>query len=590
MFLTHLENLFSDINNRKPFLSVVTGDFNARSSSWWPNDINTSEGTNLFSRASSNGFSQLINEPTHIQTSSSSCLDLIFNDQPNLSINSGVHSSLHSNCHHQIVHSSFNLNIHYPTPYQWLTWDYKKADSTKIRQALESINWERLFHKKDLNAKVIALNETVLNVLQNYVPNKYISVDDKDPVWMNEIIKSKMKTKNKLFKQYILNGRFESDFILIENLVNELKDLISQTKTLYYENLAIKLNNPLLQAKTYWSILKSFYNDKKIPLIPPLLIDDTFITDTQAKANIFNNFFADQSTPLKNNSMLPTNQIFLTQARQGSLDFNEEEILEIIRNLNINKAHAHDEISIRMIKICDKSLLKPLIILFENSIKSSCYPDIWKKSNVIPAHKKNDKRLVNNYRPISLLPIFGKIFEKIIFNRIYNFFLKEELLNPNQSGFRPSDSCINQLLAITHEIFEAFDCNPTLGVRSVFLDISKAFDKVWHEGLLYKLRSMGISGDLYKLLENYLSGRLHRVVLNGQTSSWRPVLAGVPQGSILGPLLFLIYINDLPNELKSNAKLFADDTSLFNIVKDENESAHILNNILSLISKWAFNW
>ena len=590
MFLTHLENLFSDINNRKPFLSVVTGDFNARSSSWWPNDINTSEGTNLFSRASSNGFSQLINEPTHIQTSSSSCLDLIFNDQPNLSINSGVHSSLHSNCHHQIVHSSFNLNIHYPAPYQWLTWDYKKADSTKIRQALESINWERLFHKKDLNAKVIALNETVLNVLQNYVPNKYISVDDKDPVWMNEIIKSKMKTKNKLFKQYILNGRFESDFILIENLVNELKDLISQTKTLYYENLAIKLNNPLLQAKTYWSILKSFYNDKKIPLIPPLLIDDTFITDTQAKANIFNNFFADQSTPLKNNSMLPTNQIFLTQARQGSLDFNEEEILEIIRNLNINKAHAHDEISIRMIKICDKSLLKPLIILFENSIKSSCYPDIWKKSNGIPAHKKNDKRLVNNYRPISLLPIFGKIFENIIFNRIYNFFLKEELLNPNQSGFRPSDSCINQLLAITHEIFEAFDCNPTLGVRSVFLDISKAFDKVWHEGLLYKLRSMGISGDLYKLLENYLSGRLHRVVLNGQTSSWRPVLAGVPQGSILGPLLFLIYINDLPNELKSNAKLFADDTSLFNIVKDENESAHILNNNLSLISKWAFNW
>ena len=243
-----------------------------------------------------------------------------------------------------------------------------------------------------------------------------------------------------------------------------------------------------------------------------------------------------------------------------------------------------------MIKICDKSLLKPLIIIFENSIKSSCYPDIWKKSNIIPVHKKNDKRLVNNYRPISLLPIFGKIFEKIMFNRIYDFLLKEELLNPNQSGFRPSDSCINQLLAITHEIFEAFDCNPTLEVRSVFLDISKAFDKVWHEGLLYKLKSMGISGDFYKLLENYLSGRFQRVVLNGQSSSWRPVLAGVPQGSILGPLLFLIYINDLPNKLKSNAKLFADDTSLFTVVQDEIESANVLNDDLCSISKWAFNW
>ena len=164
--------------------------------------------------------------------------------------------------------------------------------------------------------------------------------------------------------------------------------------------------------------------------------------------------------------------------------------------------------------------------------------------------------------------------------------LQEESLNPNQSGFRPSNSCVNQLIAITHEILKAFDCNPSLEVRSVFLDISKAFDKVWHEGLLYKLRSMGISGELYNLLEIYLSDRFQRVY--GQASSWRPVLAGVPQGSILAPLLFLIYINDLPNESKSNAKLFADDTSLFTIVKDKTESANIHSNDLSEISKWAY--
>ena len=105
-------------------------------------------------------------------------------------------------------------------------------------------------------------------------------------------------------------------------------------------------------------------------------------------------------------------------------------------------------------------------------------------------------------------------------------------------------------------------------------------DLVWHKDLLYKLKCMGISGEIYKLLENYLSGRFQRVVLNGQASSWRPILAGVPQGSILGPLLFLIYIHDLPNEVKSNAKLFADDTSLFTICKDENESANVLNNDL----------
>ena len=122
------------------------------------------------------------------------------------------------------------------------------------------------------------------------------------------------------------------------------------------------------------------------------------------------------------------------------------------------------------------------------------------------------------------------------------------------------------------------------------MDISKAFDKVWHEGLLYKFKSLGISGELYQLLKNYLSDKLQRVVLNGQTSPWSPVLAGVPQRSILGPLLFLIYIHDFPDELKSNAKLFADDTSLFYIVKNENENANALNYDLSQISKWAFNW
>ena len=112
--------------------------------------------------------------------------------------------------------------------------------------------------KKDLNAQVLALNEVILKVFRNYVPNNYITIDDKDPVWMNETIKNKMKERNNLFKQYIQNGRFESDFILIERLVNELSDLISQTKALYYENLARKLNSPLFQAKTYWSILKIF--------------------------------------------------------------------------------------------------------------------------------------------------------------------------------------------------------------------------------------------------------------------------------------------------------------------------------------------
>ena len=132
IFLSNFGKLLSDINERKPFLSVITGDFNARSSSWWSEDIYTIEESKLFSLISSNGFSQLINEPTHIQTGSSSCIFLIFTNQPNLLVNSGVHASLHLNCHHQIIHSSFNLNISYLRPYQRLIWDYREADSKNI--------------------------------------------------------------------------------------------------------------------------------------------------------------------------------------------------------------------------------------------------------------------------------------------------------------------------------------------------------------------------------------------------------------------------------------------------------------------------
>ena len=238
-------------------------------------------------------------------------------------MNSGVHASLHPNCHHQVVHTSFNLNIFYPPPYQRLIWDYKKADSVKIRKALDLINWERLFNNKNINEQVSILNETILNVFSNYVPNKYITIDDKDPVWMNETIKLKIKAKDNMYNKYLQNGRFESDFVLLETLITELNELIVTTKALYYENLGKKLNNPLVQTKTYWSILKTFYNGKKIPLIPPLLVNDKFVTDMKTKADIFNNFFAEQCTPLKNDSKIPINQIFLRQSRLSSLDFKE---------------------------------------------------------------------------------------------------------------------------------------------------------------------------------------------------------------------------------------------------------------------------
>ena len=169
---------------------------------------------------------------------------------------------------------------------------------------------------------------------------------------------------------------------------------------------------------------------------------------------------------------------------------------------------------------------------------------------------------------------------------MYPYLIDNNLISSHQSGFKGGDSCINQLLSITHEIYKSFD--EGFEVRGVFLDISKAFDRVWHDGLIFKLQENGISGKLLLLLKDFLKSRKQRVVLNGQHSSWRDVNAGVPQGSILGPLLFLVYINDLSNGLKSNPKLFADDTSLFSVIHDVNSSQIDLNENLDKINNWAY--
>ena len=166
-----------------------------------------------------------------------------------------------------------------------------------------------------------------------------------------------------------------------------------------------------------------------------------------------------------------------------------------------------------MIKICHSSIVTPIQIIFKTCIHDGTFPDKWKMSNVCPIHKKDAKNRKENYRPISLLPILSKIFEKVIFDSLYDYFIHNDLLTPCQSGFIKGDSCVNQLLAITHEIHKNLDANPSIDTVGIFLDMSKAFDKVWHNGLICKLQSYGVHSNLLLLLKKYLSNRKQ----NGQS-------------------------------------------------------------------------
>ena len=216
------------------------------------------------------------------------------------------------------------------------------------------------------------------------------------------------------------------------------------------------------------------------------MINNELISDFKMKANHFNSFFASHCTPLNNNIKLPGSQTYITESKLSSLQFEDKDI-KIIKSLNINKAHGHDDISIRILKICDLPIIKSLSIVFRNCINNSTFPDLCKKSNICPIHKKGDKQISNNYRPVSLLPICRKIFERLIFNSLCEY-LEKYKLSAHQSSFQVNNSCVDHLLSIIHNIYTAFDECPILESCGVFLDMSKAFNKVWHEGLTFKLK------------------------------------------------------------------------------------------------------
>ena len=241
-----------------------------------------------------------------------------------------------------------------------------------------------------------------------------------------------------------------------------------------------------------------------------------------------------------------------------------------------------------MLRLCANEVAAPFLLIYKKCIETGAFPSAWKLANVQPVHKKNSRADKGSYRPISLLPICGKIFEKLMFDHMCSFFIINKLINDNQSGFRPGYSTINQLLAITTEIYNAFESLDE--TCAVFLDISKAFDKVWHEGLTFKLKQNGINGPLLDVIKDFISNRQQHVVLNVIESSWKPIFSGVPQGSVLGPLLFLIYINDLTDNISANIKLFADDSSLFIRVTDIDSAHLLLSEDLAKITQWANQW
>ena len=254
-----------------------------------------------------------------------------------------------------------------------------------------------------------------------------------------------------------------------------------------------------------------------------------------------------------------------TNLKVHNISVTPKMVRKVVMNLDLSKASGPDCIPVVVLKNCQSELSYILAELFNKCHKESCFPDCWncwKVSSVVPVFKNvGDRSTAKNYRPVSLLSVVSKVFEKLVNNRMVDHLEKCGLFSDFQYGFRSSQSTADLLTVVSDRIARAF--NRSGAIRAVALDISKAFDRVWHAGLLHKLKSYGISGPIFGLISSFLSNRQLRVVLDGKSSQEYPVNAGVPQGSILGPTLFLLYINDLPDDVICDITIYADDTTLY---------------------------
>ena len=471
-------------------------------------------------------------------------------------------------------------------------WSYKRADFTKLEENIIAFDWGCLLNGT-VNESCKLFTNKFMEFVNKSIPHNDVVIRPNDKPWYDSEIRKHTRKRDRQ-KAKAVRTSLQNDWIKYKNLRNKVNNLKKHAKETFNNNLEFSLLSSFSNnKKVFWKIVKHFTSKKdSVSTIPPLCSTDTSGTQTwhvtdEEKAECLNSYFASVSSLDDSNAVLPP-FIEHTDEVLDHINVTEEEINDVIVNLDPNKASGPDSISNKMIKNVARAISKPLCILFNRSLREGIFPDIWKLGNLVPLFKKGDRSISSNYRPVSLLSSIGKIQERIVFKHMYNHLASNNLLFKYQSGFRPGHSTTFQLIDIFHHICQSFDEKQYSCM--VFCDISKAFDKVWHRGLLFKLRQNGIKGNLLAWISNYLSSRKQSVQINSATSSLISVNAGVPQGSVLGPLLFLVYVNDIGENLLSLVRLFADDSSLFFSGTNLRDIEGIINHDLTLISSWAKKW